>query len=102
MKFNRTTGELTVISATKFKEGTYTCEAYNNAGSDTAQVIVIIHIVATILEQVNTVKVGLGSQAVLTVSLSASPPIDSVQWTSSSQTLPYTNSSKYTFDFNGE
>lgn len=102
LKFNRTSGELTVVGATKFDEGTYTCEAYNLAGSDTAQVIVIIHIVATILDQVSTVSVGLGSAAVLTVTLSASPPIDMVQWTSSSQTVPFTNSTKYTFDFSGE
>ena len=102
LKFNRQTGELTVNSATKFDEGTYTCEAYNKAGSDTAQVIVIIHIVANIVDQVNAVRVGLGSEAVLSVTLSASPPIDMVQWTSSSQTVPLTNSTKYTFDFSGE
>ncbi|KAI6654902.1 Down syndrome cell adhesion molecule-like protein Dscam2 [Oopsacas minuta] len=97
--FNMTSGELTIVSATKFDEGTYTCEAYNKAGSEATSVVVTIHIVASIIGQDQAVNVGLGSEANLTVRLSASPPIDFVQWTTSSDILA--NSTKYRIYLNG-
>ena len=102
LKFNRSSGELTIVGATKFDEGTYRCEAYNNAGSETTNVVVIIHIVATITDQVQAVSVGLGGNAVLSCTLSASPPIDTVQWVVSPHTEPLVNSTKYRFYYNGE
>ena len=102
LKFNSTSGELTIVGATKFDEGTYRCEAYNKAGSEKTNVVVIIHIVATITDQVLAVGVGLGGKAVLSCTLSASPPIDTVQWIISTNTDPLVNSTKYTFFYNGE
>ena len=100
LKFNRSTGELTIVGATKFDEGTYRCSAYNKAGSETTNVVVIIHIVATIVDQVLAVSVGLGGTAVLTCTLSASPPINTIQWIVSN-TDPVVNSTKYRFYYNG-
>ena len=101
LAFNRTNGQLDILSATKDDEGTYACVAYNRAGVETVQVAVIIHIKATITSQVSDVKVGLGSVGNLYCSLLASPPVDRVDWFKAPSSIRLPNTTKHTYYLNG-
>ena len=100
--FNRTTGQLDILSATKDDEGTYACVAYNRAGTETAQVAVVVHVRPTVTCQMSSVDVGLGAVGNISCILLASPPIDRVDWFKSSSTIGLMNTTKHTYYLNGK